>query len=227
MYASLFDLFYSNFFYVFVVFLVIVSYDNFNLSPNEKENSSDPFNLYNLLNKRDKGEANSGLDSSIPFPPGFTPEREFQHVDAQEVQGLGSKAKKDWIKELNNKHKVNFLSVQETKLACISDMDVKVLWGNYKFEYTISKTVRNSGGILCVWDPSVFRKEHHVVSDNFVFALYGSWVSNQAKLLVVSIYAPQSITSKRSLWSYISSLISRWDGHCMVMGDFNEVRCIE
>ncbi|GJX93893.1 hypothetical protein Tco_0348479 [Tanacetum coccineum] len=33
-----------------------------NLSPNEKENSSDPFNLYNLLNKRDKGEANSGLD---------------------------------------------------------------------------------------------------------------------------------------------------------------------
>ncbi|GKA27959.1 RNA-directed DNA polymerase, eukaryota [Tanacetum coccineum] len=128
--------------------------------------------------------ANFGLDSSIPFPPGFTPEREFQHVDAQEVQGmenslskrrseglssriledaqplnehaspndmeenywtqgdpqvcpmnclslnvqgLGSKAKKDWIKELNNKHKVNFLSVQETKLDCISDMDVKVL----------------------------------------------------------------------------------------------------
>ncbi|GJW69782.1 hypothetical protein Tco_0126699 [Tanacetum coccineum] len=163
-----------------------------NLSPNEKENSSDPFNLYNLLNKRDKDEANSGLDSSIPFPPGFTPEREFQHVDAQEVQGgsilkviddmikvgqsmgftmegcLGSNAKKDWIKELNNKHKVNFLSVQETKLDCISDMDVKVLWGNYKFEYTISEAVGNSGGILCVWDPSVFRKEHHVVSDNFV-----------------------------------------------------------
>ncbi|GJW39584.1 RNA-directed DNA polymerase, eukaryota [Tanacetum coccineum] len=222
-----------------------------NLSPNEKENSSDPFNLYNLLNKRDKGEANSGLDSSIPFPPGFTPEREFQHVDAQEGQGmenslskrrseglssrvledaqplnehaspsidskkkaggsileviddmikvgqsmgftmegcLGSKAKKDWIKELNNKHKVNFLSVQETKLDCISDMDVKVLWGNYKFEYTISEAVRNSGGIL---------------------------------------WAPQSITSKRSLWSYISSLISCWDGHCIVMGDFNEVRCME
>ncbi|GJT38724.1 RNA-directed DNA polymerase, eukaryota [Tanacetum coccineum] len=39
------------------------------------------------------------------------------------VQGLGSKAKKDWIKELNNKHKVNFLSVQETKLVVIPDMD--------------------------------------------------------------------------------------------------------
>ncbi|GJS39916.1 RNA-directed DNA polymerase, eukaryota, partial [Tanacetum coccineum] len=116
--------------------------------------------------------------------------------------------------------------IQEIKLDCISNMDVKVLWGNYKFEYTISEAVGNSGGILCVWDPSVFRKEHHVVSDNFV-ALYGSWVSNQAKLLMVSIYAPQSITSKRSLWSYISSLISHWDGHCMIMGDFNEVRCME
>ncbi|GJT80640.1 RNA-directed DNA polymerase, eukaryota [Tanacetum coccineum] len=227
-----------------------------NLSPNEKENSSDPFNLYNLLNKRDKGEANSGLDSSIPFPPGFTPEREFQHVDAQEVQGMENSLSKrrseggsilevidDMIKVgqsmgftmegcMNDMEKIigsqgaHGVLVQETKLDCISDMDVKVLWGNYKFEYTISEAVGNSGGILCVWDPSVFRKEHHVVSDNFV-ALYGSWVSNQAKLLVVSIYAPQSITSKCSLWSYILSLISRWDGHCMVMGDFNEVRCME
>ncbi|GJS43266.1 RNA-directed DNA polymerase, eukaryota [Tanacetum coccineum] len=107
-----------------------------NLSPNEKENSSDPFNLYNLLNKRDKGEANSGLDSSIPFPPGFTPEREFQHVDAQEGQG-------------------------------------------------------------------------------------------EIKKLVVSIYGPQFVTSKRSLMELQLPLISRWDGHCMVMGDFNEVRCME
>ncbi|GJU69237.1 RNA-directed DNA polymerase, eukaryota [Tanacetum coccineum] len=29
--------------------------------------------LYNLINKRDKGEENTGLDSSLPFPPGFTP----------------------------------------------------------------------------------------------------------------------------------------------------------
>ncbi|GKA08145.1 RNA-directed DNA polymerase, eukaryota [Tanacetum coccineum] len=171
--------------------------------------------------------ASPSIDSTKKQVARYWSSRWFQmNCLSLNVQGLGSKAKKDWIKELNNKHKVNFLSVQETKLDCISDMDVKVLWGNYKFEYTISEAVGNSGGILCVWDPSVFRKEHHVVSDNFV-ALYGSWVSNQAKLLVVSIYAPQSITSKRSLWSYISSLISRWDGHCMVMGDFNEVRCME
>ncbi|GJZ16269.1 RNA-directed DNA polymerase, eukaryota [Tanacetum coccineum] len=31
------------------------------------------------------------------------------------------------------------------------------------------------GGILCAWDPSVFRKEHHVVSDNLLLYM-GSWV---------------------------------------------------
>ena len=41
---------------------------------------------------------------------------------------------------------------------------------------------------------------------------------------MISVYAPQSITDKRSLWSYITSLITRWNGECMVMGDFNEVR---
>nr|GEY06096.1 RNA-directed DNA polymerase, eukaryota [Tanacetum cinerariifolium] len=46
---------------------------NQNPFPKEKENSSDPFNLYNLLNKHDKGETNFELDPSIPFPPGFTP----------------------------------------------------------------------------------------------------------------------------------------------------------
>nr|GEV48659.1 RNA-directed DNA polymerase, eukaryota [Tanacetum cinerariifolium] len=137
-----------------------------------------------------------------------------------------SKAKKDWIKELNNKHKVNFLSIQETKSDHISDMDIKLLWGNYKFDYIISESVGNLGGILCVWDPSVFCKEHHIISDNFI-ALYGSWFSNKAKLLMISIYAPQSISSKRMLWNFISTLIGHWDGHYMVMGDFNEVRCVE
>ncbi|GJW83866.1 hypothetical protein Tco_0157011 [Tanacetum coccineum] len=65
--------------------------DNYILSSTEKENaSSDPICTFTISYKRNKAqaEANSGLDSSIPFPPGFTPEREFQHVDAQEVQGM-------------------------------------------------------------------------------------------------------------------------------------------
>nr|GEX28844.1 RNA-directed DNA polymerase, eukaryota [Tanacetum cinerariifolium] len=136
---------------------------------------------------------------------------------------LGSKAKKDWIRELNNSHKVSFLSIQETKIKSISAMDAKLLWGNYKFEYIFSEALGNSGGILCAWDSNSFHKEHHTISDNFV-AVYGSWIPSKTKLLFISIYAPQQDAAKRALWYFISTIITRWDGECIVMGDFNELR---
>nr|GEY97065.1 RNA-directed DNA polymerase, eukaryota [Tanacetum cinerariifolium] len=107
------------------------------------------------------------------------------------------------------------------KLDVFLDVVVKTLWGNHRFEYIISEAVGNSGGILCVWDPSFFLKEQHIVWDNFV-ALYGTWVPKKIKLLVITVYAPQPLTSKRALWDYLLFLINRWDGHCLVMGDFNE-----
>nr|GEZ39157.1 RNA-directed DNA polymerase, eukaryota [Tanacetum cinerariifolium] len=111
------------------------------------------------------------------------------------VIGLGSKAKKDWIRELISKHKVSFLSIQETKMESVSAMEVKFLWGNYFFDHIISEACGNSGGILCTWDTNFFKKEQHIISDNFV-ALYRTWISNKQKLLLISVYAPQSVSSK-------------------------------
>ncbi|GJX89492.1 RNA-directed DNA polymerase, eukaryota, partial [Tanacetum coccineum] len=86
-----------------------------------------------------------------------------------------------------------------------------------------SEALGYSGGILCVWDPNIFQKSHHTISDNFV-ATYGTWIPTKSKILLISIYAPQSEAAKRMLWSFISEIINRWDGECVVMGDFNEVR---
>ncbi|GJQ93039.1 RNA-directed DNA polymerase, eukaryota [Tanacetum coccineum] len=111
-------------------------------------------------------------------------------------------------------------------MELISAMDVNNLGLIYIFDQSLVRLLGNHGGILCTWDSSIFHKEHHIISDNFV-ALYGTWIPNQLKLLVISVYAPQSLSSKQMLWSYISSLIVRWNGECLVMGDFNEVRCKE
>ncbi|GKD68870.1 RNA-directed DNA polymerase, eukaryota [Tanacetum coccineum] len=108
----------------------------------------------------------------------------------------------------------------------ISEMEIKYLWGNYSFGYIVSEALGSSGGILCAWDSNIFHKEHHIISDNFV-ALYGTWIPSKMQLLMILVYAPQSFTSKRMLWNYISSLINRWNGESMVVGDFNEVRCPE
>ncbi|GKB52428.1 RNA-directed DNA polymerase, eukaryota [Tanacetum coccineum] len=65
---------------------------NSNQPINEKETSHDPFNIYDLLRKRDGGVINSGSDKSIPYPLGFTPEKENHKADAQEVKDMKSES---------------------------------------------------------------------------------------------------------------------------------------
>nr|GEZ23354.1 nucleotide-binding alpha-beta plait domain-containing protein [Tanacetum cinerariifolium] len=57
------------------------------------------------------------------------------------IQGLAQKAKKDWVKELCVKNKVNFLALQETKMECIELFIVKRCWGNFAFDYVHSDSV--------------------------------------------------------------------------------------
>nr|GFB09744.1 RNA-directed DNA polymerase, eukaryota [Tanacetum cinerariifolium] len=114
-------------------------------------------------------------------------------------------------------------SIQETKSDAISDMKIKFLWGNSVFESSASEAIGNSGGILNVWDPNVFTKSNHVISDNFV-SIYETWIPKNMDLLIIFVYAPQPLVEKQNLWSYISFLLSRWNGRYMVLGDFNEVR---
>nr|GEV48263.1 RNA-directed DNA polymerase, eukaryota [Tanacetum cinerariifolium] len=144
----------------------------------------------------------------------------------KDIERLGHKSKKEWIKELNYKHKVNFLALQETKLERVTHMDVKLLWGNSNYQFITSDSVGSSVGILCVWEANVFRKDYATVSNNFL-AIYGMWLPNNSKILLVVIYALQQLSQKRVLWDYISSLLGRWDGEAIVMGDCNDVRCKE
>ncbi|GJU56447.1 RNA-directed DNA polymerase, eukaryota [Tanacetum coccineum] len=112
---------------------------------------------------------------------------------------LGHKAKKRWINELCSKHKINFAAIQETKMESIDLFSIKALWGNLNFNHAVSSAVGNSG-------------------------VMGTWTPTSTKLLVISIYAPQELSEKRDLWDYIYTMIDRWDGETVVLGDFSEVR---
>ncbi|GJT68314.1 RNA-directed DNA polymerase, eukaryota [Tanacetum coccineum] len=108
----------------------------------------------------------------------------------------------------------------------IADNDVERVSesiGNSSFDYALSSSLGNSGGILCVWEPTLFVKDNVTSSDNFL-AVMGTWVPSSSKLLIISVYAPQDLTEKKVLWDYILHLIDRWDGDCVIMGDFNKVR---
>ena len=139
------------------------------------------------------------------------------------VQGLGNQAKITWVRDLCSKHKANFLALQETKKETIDVFLVRRMWGNSKFQFSCSESVGASGGILCVWDPELFVKKQAAISDYFVI-LEGTWTPSKINLMIVTVYAPQDLAEKRSLWGYLAEKITNWSGEVVVMGDFNEVR---
>nr|GEX24429.1 RNA-directed DNA polymerase, eukaryota [Tanacetum cinerariifolium] len=119
-----------------------------------------------------------------------------------DMDGLSHKTKKEWVKELNLQHKVNFLALQETKMGRFTHMDVNFIWGNSNYQFVSSDSFSNSGGIICIWEATVFKKAYVSIFDNFI-AIYGTWISNNSKVLIVVVYAPQSLALKRALWEWM------------------------
>ncbi|GJW87256.1 RNA-directed DNA polymerase, eukaryota [Tanacetum coccineum] len=190
----------------------------------------DPFGIYKILKRNNDKVASKSVDPQ--FPSRFTPvvAKVIVTGDAGstcsssfKIDGLGHKAKKGWIHELNTKHRVNFVTLHETKLETMNIFSIKALWGYLSFDYVFSPSVGFSGGILCVWDPNLFIKESSTISDYFV-AIRGNWVASSTKILIISVYTPQEPTEKRDLWDFLYHMIDSWDGECVLMGDFNEVR---
>nr|GEU34920.1 RNA-directed DNA polymerase, eukaryota [Tanacetum cinerariifolium] len=126
------------------------------------------------------------------------------------MTGLGNKAKQRWIKELCQKHRINFASIQEAKAKSISLHTTKDLWENQMFDHIVGSSVGFSRGILCMWNPNMFVKEQVSTCDYFV-ALMGTWAPTSCKLRIISVYAPQELNERRDLWDYFRTFIDQWE----------------
>nr|GEU29659.1 RNA-directed DNA polymerase, eukaryota [Tanacetum cinerariifolium] len=148
-------------------------------------------------------------DKQFEIPPGYTP------IEGSETSGI---IKEDGIS--NNYEKVNEVNVEE--FQNLSDEVEKVgqvmgykmdssmsnmveiiesrgakenYWGNLGFEYVHSDSVGNSGGIMCVWDPSSFCKSSVTISDSFVM-MRGVWSQSGKDVLLIAVYAPHDFKEK-------------------------------
>ncbi|GJZ47643.1 RNA-directed DNA polymerase, eukaryota [Tanacetum coccineum] len=91
---------------------------------------------------------------------------------------LAQKAKKDWVKELCVKHKVNFLALQETKMEHMELFSVKMCWGNLVFDLVHSDSVvwRITGKdllIIAVYTPHD-NKDKQMLWDYLTYEI-GKW----------------------------------------------------
>ncbi|GJW68511.1 RNA-directed DNA polymerase, eukaryota [Tanacetum coccineum] len=196
------------------------------MADKDKVLSEDPFNLYDILNKRN----DSGDD--LKYPPDFTP----SGINVEEVNKKVKRATSNEVNEHANStsNKLEEFVPKGKLLSNNSVCSKRVHTGGSILQLmvelvNVGQTMGynmewcNLGGILCVWEPTLFVKYNITSSDNFL-AVMGTWVPSSSKLLIISVYAPQDLIEKRVLWNYILHLIDRWDGDCVIIEDFNEVR---
>lgn len=96
---------------------------------------------------------------------------------------------KDWVRGLCFKCKINFLSLQETKIELDSLFSIRNVSGNASFDFVCGPYVGRSGGILCIWDHNLFSEISVSIADYFVL-IHGIWKPSGSRLLLISDYAP-------------------------------------
>ncbi|GKF05723.1 hypothetical protein Tco_0036391 [Tanacetum coccineum] len=181
-------------------------------------NSEDPFGIYKILKmKKDTSGAES---KDPPYPPGFTPsggvnvKGDKQDNNSQLDSNLPGKNDKSQIdRGVGNcgtkfqesgsilevmdelikvgqamgynmdgcmKNIETMIALQETKMDSMDLFSIKALWGNSSFDYAFSPSIGYLGG---------------------------TWVPLSTKLLIISIYAPQDLKDRKTLWEFLCHLI--------------------
>ncbi|GJX38733.1 zinc knuckle CX2CX4HX4C containing protein [Tanacetum coccineum] len=146
------------------------------------------------------------------------------NVASLNINGVGSASKRKWVRKICKDNNINFIGIQESKSKRDGCLFIHSMWGAQNMDYAIKKADGLSGGIIAIWDDSMFKK-HRIVDDVEGFiAIFGEWINFGLSCLMIVVYAPQNINKKRIIWSKLADTILNFNGITIVLGDFNEAR---
>ncbi|GJV30474.1 putative RNA-directed DNA polymerase, partial [Tanacetum coccineum] len=90
--------------------------------------------------------------------------------------------------------------------------------------HTLHRSQGNSGGIIAIWDNSMFKGNRVIHNEEGFLAIFGEWLHIGMVCLMIVVYAPQDGNKKCCLWNRLLHLIHDFHDMVIVLGDFNEVR---
>ncbi|XP_021971729.1 uncharacterized protein LOC110866893 [Helianthus annuus] len=139
------------------------------------------------------------------------------------IRGAGNPLKAVHIKELIKNNNISFVAIQETQFTDSAKLQVSSFWGNSVFESDMVDASGRSGGLLNIWDPSIFVRKV-TITNIFYLASIGELKNGGGEINVVNIYAPHDNNLKKDLWLDLSNLMNSYNGSWILLGDFNCVR---
>nr|KAJ0191688.1 hypothetical protein LSAT_V11C800406980 [Lactuca sativa] len=106
--------------------------------------------------------------------------------------------KTGWVRRLKKQHKANFIGLQETQISTSSRIDVNGCWDSNEFDYESVDASGRSGGIISIWDISVFQRTD-VIKNRHYLVVSGKYTGSPENVIlnIVNIYGPQSIRIRR------------------------------
>ncbi|GKD31485.1 RNA-directed DNA polymerase, eukaryota, reverse transcriptase zinc-binding domain protein, partial [Tanacetum coccineum] len=99
------------------------------------------------------------------------------------------------------------------------------MWGNYSFNYACSLARGRSDGLISMWDPNLFVKEHILCDEAFII-VKGRWRNKIGDCYMISLYGPHDPLAKIALWNRVLDFIQSNIGKYVLFGDMNEVRSV-
>ncbi|XP_022007605.1 uncharacterized protein LOC110906842 [Helianthus annuus] len=139
------------------------------------------------------------------------------------LRGVRCNRKSDWIRGLKTSYGIHFLSIQETKLQDSDLFMFSKFWGRAEFKIAVVNSVGRSGGLACIWCPSVFRCVNLIHNRHYI-VVSGRLVQNGCLINLINVYAPNDSNGRRALWLELINIRNTIQGLWVLMGDFNEVR---
>jgi hypothetical protein len=143
------------------------------------------------------------------------------------IRGLGSRVKRNKIRDLVKDHNLDFLAIQETKMEEMSDVLCYSLWGSRDVGWLAVPSRGNSDGLLSLWNKDKYSLVFSFTGEDFAGVCLNI-IQEQRICYVLNVYAKCDLVARRSLWDCILMSKRGFGGDLWcVVGDFNSVRTRE
>nr|GEV33220.1 RNA-directed DNA polymerase, eukaryota [Tanacetum cinerariifolium] len=221
----------------------------FDVSPDKNRNdSANPFGIYPLFNKINDVIPNNGMDadSSIKFPPGFTPDAGNRNSNISEGNDRNASG-------ANSQQEKNAeIPVVQNEVRDVMQEFGHVGWGNSTWggramdigTVPVCVSIHERAGDANDSDSQAsassrskkFKQSVAQKSGGSILCLMEELVRvgqsmgyNMEGCMnnMTEIIESQEATGRDKclLWNYLTHVSNQWDGEVIMMGDFNEVRC--
>lgn len=83
------------------------------------------------------------------------------------VCGIREEVKVNWIRKQKNRHKSNYVGIQETQIVDYSQTNMNGCWGYTIFDFEGVNSCRRFGGMLFIQNKDWFKKKREVIKNGF------------------------------------------------------------